>query len=144
MTPAEELAAAADRLDALAANATAGPWSVSLRGGGQTVGIEAGEQGYDEVVVPGEVRCGSYCYGGTSVIDAADADWRYIAAMNPLVGADQAALLREFAAHVEQRWRDFHKMWNTEQRIRMIGDHAPGLHAALRIARSINGSPADR
>lgn len=126
MTPAEELAAAADKLDALASAATPGPWfvpgigefgwAVIAEDGGRDFGVETDDSPQGE----------------------SDAEW--IAAMNPLAGADQAALLREFAVHVERRWRDFHDMWNTEQRIRMIGDHAPGLHAALRIARRINGT----
>ena len=101
MTPAKELAAAAAKLDALAAEATDGPWILAKHEDGRILGIDA-HDGYDDVVTTGEVSCMAYCYGGTSTIEATDADWRYIAAMNPLVGKALAAWLRheaEGAAH---------------------------------------------
>lgn len=126
MTPAEELAAAADKLDALIAGA-APDWRV----------VDDNTLALPMIEMPAMIGLAktsrTYTVAGPN-----DATTLYIAAMNPLVGADLFALLREFAGHVERRWRDFHEMWNTEQRVRMIGDHAPGLHAMLRIARLIN------
>jgi len=96
VTPAEVLAAAADKLDALTAEATDGPWILAKHKDGRILGIDA-HDGYDEVVTTGNVECMSYCYGGTSTIEATDADWRYIAAVNPLVGKALAAWLRHEA-----------------------------------------------
>lgn len=128
MTPAEELAAAADKLEALIVKVPAGPWVAEDVGSG------------DADVLTYQVLPTSRTAWAAIVGDVKTDHAAYIAAMNPLVGADLVVLLREFAAHVERRWRDFHEMWNSEQRIRMIGDHAPGLHAVLRIARQINGT----
>ena len=129
MTPAEELTSAADKLDALIAEATSGPWTLAKTGAstkdpGRIVGLDGGPAGYDEVITTGEVRCGSYCYGGTSVIDAADADWRYIAAVNPLVGKALAAALRTEAETIVG--------WDPAS----ASSHAANL---LPVARLING-----
>lgn len=133
MTPADELVAAADKLDALVAQTTDGPWVTTRE-------IDGYRADRWTVVKAGGKRVVTVDQTRVHWDSAAEANVAYIAAMNPLVGKDHASLLREFAVHVERRWRDFHEMWNTEQRIRMIADHAPGLHAALRIARRINGT----
>ena len=53
-----------DRLEALLAAATPGPWAPR----GDTW-IEAGTRGFDDVVAPGSVKCGEYCQGGSSRIE---------------------------------------------------------------------------
>ena len=130
MTPGELLAAAADRLDALVANASDGPWEVGShydmlypdrpswfldgveRWRGMTNNVNVGE---DE---------------GTA---------RYIAAMNPLVGKALATMLRTFANEYVRETRHFHEMWNEAARVRMIGDRFPGFAQALELARIIVG-----
>jgi hypothetical protein len=74
MTPAEELAAAADKLDALTTNVVGGPWTI-----GEYYGDIAGVNGAHVANVN---------------TDLAD----YIAAMNPLVGKALVEMLREEAA----------------------------------------------
>lgn len=75
MTPAEELTAAADKLDGLIAGASDGPWATD----GSEVWIDTPEP-----------RHAFFLRGWT-------ADAAYIAAMNPLVGKALAAWLREMA-----------------------------------------------
>ena len=64
-----------DAIEARANAATEGPW---LRREGHA---EIDGQNYAEVLIPGRVECGSYCYGGTSTIegDRLDADLAFIA-----------------------------------------------------------------
>lgn len=99
MTPAEVLAAAADKLDALAGNdLTPGPWTVEFE-------CPEGEHhhDWDEVWIAGHRR--STVAGLNERYTAAPRDAAYIAAMNPLVGKALADLLRahaEVAATLEQ------------------------------------------
>lgn len=76
MTPAEELTAAADKLDGLLADVAPGPWKLGIMWG--TV-INAGSANVTRDTFPG---------------DAA-----YIVAMNPDVGRALVALLRSVAAY---------------------------------------------
>jgi len=64
-----------DAIEARANAATEGPW---WRREGHA---EIDGQNYAEVLIPGRVECGSYCYGGTSTIegDRLDADLAFIA-----------------------------------------------------------------
>lgn len=128
MTPAEELTTAADKLDALAAAASHGPW------------IEAGVGEFGWSVIGGDFPLTSGFGIETEDNDQGKADAAYVAAMNPLIGKALADMLRRFAEAVERKWRVFHEMWKTEQRVRMCADEMPGLHEALAIARLINGS----
>lgn len=88
MTPAEELTAAADKLDALVAGASDGPWAVDshldMLDPPRTWHLEGIERwrGLTNNVQLGEDE-------GTA---------RYIAAMNPLVGKAMVEMLREEAA----------------------------------------------
>lgn len=82
------LAARLDEDEAAARAATPGAWKIRPRLEG--VCIDAGE--YDQVIAPGVVSCGSYCYGGTSSVDISDADAAHIARHDP------ARVLAEIAA----------------------------------------------
>lgn len=64
-----------DAIEARANAATEGPW---WRREGHA---EINGQNYAEVLIPGRVECGSYCYGGRSTIegDRLDADLAFIA-----------------------------------------------------------------
>lgn len=76
-----------DAIEARANAATEGPW---WRREGHA---EIDGQNYAEVLIPGRVECGSYCYGGTSTIegDRLDADLAFIAHAR----ADVPALVAE-------------------------------------------------
>lgn len=133
MNPAEELATAADKLDALASEASDGPWILAKHKDGRILGIDA-HDGYDEVITTGDVNCMAYCYGGTSTIEAIDADWRYIAAMNPLVGKALAEYLRGAGHRLSSRSDDYQAV---------LADRGVLFDAyyghALALARLING-----
>jgi len=85
VTPAEVLAAAADKLEALASKVPAGPWGAEER----SVEALGGESAWqrDVVFVGGDGE------GGASTPRVAE----YIAAMNPLVGKALAEVLRREA-----------------------------------------------
>ena len=88
-----------DEWEALCEAATPGPWQVERPGW-----ITAGEGGYDDVLYPGEVRCGSYCYGGTSTVDLSDPDAAFIAAFDPDTVLTLIQALRAIHdAHYEQQ-----------------------------------------
>lgn len=89
-----------DRIEALAEAATKGPWKVAERRDGSVCGIDQ-EDGYDDVVAPGRVECMAYCYGGTSVVEATDADWAFIAASRSAVPA-LVAEVRRLHAEIER------------------------------------------
>ena len=128
MTPAQELTAAADKLDALVAGATDGPWTGRI--------FDDARHQYADVIGKQEVEqySGSYTVttalvaGGTPEI--AEPGWlfpgnaAYIAAMNPLVGKVLLEMLREEAAEAAI----------------FRGPHPEHLFRhALRFARLING-----
>jgi hypothetical protein len=106
MTLAEELARAADKLDALAAEATDGPWTGRI--------FDDACHQYADVIGKQEVEqySGSYTVttalvaGGTSEI--AQPGWlypanaAYIAAMNPLVGKALAEWLRAEGSRLDR------------------------------------------
>ena len=96
LTPAQ-----LDEIEAAAKKATPGEWRVD---GEQ---IEAGEFG--EVIVPGPVLCGSYCYGGSSTIDGDHLaeDFAHVAMMDPAMTLALVAEVRELRAKVE-RVRELH------------------------------------
>ena len=91
-----------DEIEAAAKEATPGEWRVD---GEQ---IEAGEFG--EVIIPGPVLCGSYCYGGSSTIDGDHLaeDFAHIAMMDPATTLALIAEVRELRAKVE-RVRELHR-----------------------------------
>ena len=91
LTPAQ-----LDEIEAAAEKATPGEWRVD---GEQ---IEAGEFG--EVIIPGPVLCGSYCYGGSSTIDGDHLaeDFAHIATMDPATTLALIAEVRELRAKVER------------------------------------------
>jgi hypothetical protein len=127
MTPAEELAQAADKLDALASGATEGPWrkhDTYLNIGGFTATVLSGDG--DDVAVRAWVP--SFSHVAADGQDAAHADAVYIAAMNPLVGKALAAVLRGEAEMVAA--------------LTHAGDMSAGWvnGHVLEIARRINGS----
>lgn len=91
MTPAEELVAAADKLDALVSGATEGPWTTYR----ELDGIFAGQW---TVVRAAGLRVASVGQVRRHHSQAAEGNIAYIAAMNPLVGKAMAELFRmEFA-----------------------------------------------
>lgn len=131
MTPAEVLAAAADKLDALTSGASDGPWEVCshtdmLNPGGPSWFLDGIERwrGLTNNVQLGEDE-------GTA---------RYIAAMNPLVGSLLAQVLRRFADACERDSRPTHDRWSRPQR---VDDRIPGLTAALDLAYLIIGGETD-
>lgn len=92
MTPAEVLAAAADRLDALIAGASDGPWQVE---GLKETPVSDETTWYLEGIERWRGMTNSVHLGedeGTA---------RYIAAMNPLVGKALAEVLRNAAKNAE-------------------------------------------
>lgn len=126
MTPAEELAAAADKLDALIAGA-APDWRV----------VDDNTLALPVIEMPAMIGLAktsrTYTVAGPN-----DATTLYIAAMNPLVGRALVEMLRRFelacmdpSYQVLERWRS-PEMQRIEKRI-------PGLLAALDLARLING-----
>lgn len=110
MTPAEELAAAADKLDALVVGATEGPWRELLMG----------SEGSKVLAGGNTVSTARHVALARGPADAA-----YIAAMNPLVGKALAEMLRTEAAEAAI-YRSHH--------LEFIFRHA------LRFARLINGT----
>ena len=94
-----------DEIEAAAKKATPGEWRVD---GEQ---IEAGEFG--EVIIPGPVLCGSYCYGGSSTIDGdrLAEDFAHIAMMDPATTLALVAEVRELRAKVERVWEIHALYW---------------------------------
>jgi hypothetical protein len=116
VTPAQELAAAADKLDALASKATEGPWrDMSMGSEGST--IHAGGNTVSTARRVG--RCGEY------------ADAAYIAAMDPLVGKALAAVLREASYTIEN---------NVNVLVPRGLPAVPVSGGLLDLARMVNGS----
>lgn len=117
MTVAEEPTAAADKLDAVLAEATSAPWLVRVA----STGIRSSEP-YAWVIAPavGGMAIAERHNGGTV------ADMRYIAAMNPDVGRALAALLR----WTSERWIDAKAVEHHSARQEFQG-------LALTIARAI-------
>lgn len=74
------MTASLDRIRALHAGITPGPWKANKDG---TIDGD----NYAEVICRGQVECMSYCYGGTSVIegDNLEADAAFIAAAPSIV-----------------------------------------------------------
>lgn len=112
MTPAEELTAAADKLDALVADATDGPWRELLMG----------SEGSKVVAGGNTVSTARHI-----ALARGSADATYIAAMNPLVGKTLLEMLREEAAEAAL-YRGPHA--------------AHFFRHGLRFARLINGGEA--
>lgn len=116
MTPAEELRAAADRLDKLAGGATQGPWRTD----------EIGNPFCSAIVVAGRPSKRARVELAETLHDA---DAAYIAAMNPLVGK---ALVKAFRDEAEESAR--------YARAALRDDGHPAL---LALARLINGGETD-
>lgn len=92
MTPAEELAQAADKLDALASVAVEGPWRAADGGADNgCMWIDTAEHHH------------AFSFHGFPV------SGRYVAAMNPLVGKVLAEWLREQSSAAAVR--DGHSAW---------------------------------
>lgn len=121
MTPAEELAAAADKLDARLKHTTPGPWEVY------------GDADRLFTIVGGEGRE----YGVVEDYELNPDDAHYLAAMNPLVGEALAVVLRRLSEACERDATPTRDLWTRPQR---VDDRIPGLTAALDLARLINGS----
>lgn len=94
MTPADELLAAADHLDALLAEATPGPWVYGIDHNPETCGWWIGAPADDGEGHP------VLFHGGD---DDRWSDAEYVAAMNPEVGRALVALLRVIANEAEVR-----------------------------------------
>lgn len=124
MTPAEVLAAAADKLDALITEA-APDWQLSES---NHLALPLIEMPYMNGMLKGQP--------GYTVSGPNDATTFYIAAMNPLVGSLLAQVLRRFADACERDSRPTHDQWSRPQR---VDDRIPGLTAALDLARLIVG-----
>lgn len=129
MTPAQELAAAADKLDALASDASGGPWVV-----------ERCEDFLEKQVswsLPGIERWRGLSNDVQFGEDEATA--RYVAAMNPLVGQALAEMLRRFEYACESDSHRIYEMWRSPE-LQRVESRIPGLLAALDLARLINGT----
>jgi len=119
MTPAEELAQSADKLDALIAGASVAPWAEPYEGfTPDDAGwwVHNGGDGMSEHAVAVTLP-----YSPN-----AEADARYIAAMNPLVGKALAEWLRQQAGRVAELDS-------------MLPAFAGASSPSLSIARLING-----
>lgn len=146
MSPAEELRAAADRLEALAKGATPGPW--------QWWNLEGADQGWSdngpslETVARGPVYSdGSQGAAATIIgawghdawgISVEESDAAYIAAMHPGVGLALPSLLRVIADRYESMLDTFapgSKAGEVTAR-----ENVTGFDEALATARAINGS----
>ncbi len=124
MTPAEELTAAADKLDALAAKTTYGAW----RFDSHTYDAERFGSGWD---VDGP-------HGGYIARLAAKGDAAYIAAMNPLGGKALAQWLRYEAETLASDPSDY--CGERSELDDECGDwYCGAVDRALEIARLING-----
>lgn len=88
------------RAEAVMEGVSPEPWHIPRSG----QGIDSGK--YGTVIERGNVKCMSYCYGGTSTIegDNLDADLRFIAAARTLVPELVDAL--KTARAEEQQWCD--------------------------------------
>ena len=83
----DKVTASLDRIRALHAAATPGPWKANKDG---TIDGD----NYAEVICRGQVECMSYCYGGTpSTPDGADAE--HIASWHPAVALAVARWLED-------------------------------------------------
>lgn len=120
MTPAEELAAAADKLTDRLKHTTPGPWEV-YGDGDRRLSIVGGKDRE---------------YGVVEDYELNPDDAHYLAAMNPLVGEALAVMLRRLSEACERDARPAHDRWSRPQR---VDDRIPGLTAALDLARLING-----
>lgn len=139
-TPAEELLAAADKLDRLVAEATPGPWT-------GRVFDDAWHQ-YADVIGKQEVEQYSGSYTVTTALVAGGASevaapgWlfpgnaSYIAAMNPFVGQALVDLLRRLATACGRDVRP--PTWSLDSQ--RVDDRIPGLTVALDLARLLNGT----
>jgi hypothetical protein len=110
-TPAELLTAAADKLDALLAGTTPGPWAIWRdldHQGFHTVGDLAGVVPDGAVESAGEANPTAHVY--------VEPDAAYIAAMHPGVGRALAALLRRHG-QIAVGWTDTEEVFPEELRL---------------------------
>ena len=96
-SPAALIRRAAALMRKRASEATPGPWEAGASMGGATVEQSAGDCAD---VIGSEVKCGSYCYGGTAVLPAR-ADAEHIASWHPLVALAVAGWLEDAADSAE-------------------------------------------
>lgn len=127
MTPADVLAAAADKLDARLKHTTPGPWEVF------------GDGDRRLTIVGGADRE----YGVVEDYELNPDDAHYLAVMNPIAGKALVPVLRAFSEAYVRETRHFHEMWNEAARERMIGDKFPGFTETLALARLIIGGETD-
>lgn len=119
---ADVLRAAATTLREAAEGATQGPWVVASSRAGNLI-----EAVRDTVLDTDDVRCGSYCLGGSSTVSLADSDATYIALANPVFGLEVADWLESEA-----------KIHEASIRFSAPADHHIS-ERALAVARSIVG-----
>ena len=103
MTPAEVLAAAADKLDALVAEATEGPWTAHY---GSDLHTDAAAW----IGAPGRATTDGVFVATTANAVEGLGDAAYIAAMNPLIGKALADYLRGAAHRLSSRPLDFQEV----------------------------------
>jgi len=127
MTPAEELAAAADKLDALLAE-TAPDWRLTDDNHLALSMIEMAN------MIGSTQTSSTFTLSGPN-----DRTTQYIAAMNPLVGKALADLLHRFELACLDPANQVRESWRAPER-QGIENRIPGLMAALDLARLINGT----
>lgn len=139
VTAADELRAAADRIDALAAAATPGPWS-KHRSNSPAVSALAADQAdrrylddRDELVTVARVQ--TWEPGGRFVRKRSGADLAWIAALSPAVAPALSALLRA-AADASSSYGDLDGAMGQIMR----GD-ADFIDTALAVARALLAAP---
>lgn len=123
------------KADAVLAGVTEGPWKWS----GSY--LQGGTGGYDEVIAPGPVKCMSYCYGGSSVIESeSQRDREFIAAARTLVPElrDEVVRLRDQLADAERLLRNPQTVAAVERAERDI-DNATTVDVEPRSIRRIDG-----
>lgn len=123
-----------DAIEARANAATEGPW---WRREGHA---EIDGQNYAEVLIPGRVECGSYCYGGTSTIegDRLDADLAFIAHARADV-PDLVAEVRRLRAQVRDLTDSRQEARNEVRHYAAERDDARAAIARVRALHSADG-----
>lgn len=90
----QQVERALDAWEAAARDATPGPWQRWKT----SPWIDGGPNGYDEVIAPAAVECGSYCQGGSSQAAISDANLGHIVLNDPAAVLRMVAGLRAVVA----------------------------------------------
>jgi hypothetical protein len=137
-TPAAELSAAADLLDALAAAAMPGPWRYNPRKQWHVPEDLPRRRNGEEFVGAGPLDA-TVCVAATGPADEPQsmADARYIAAMNPTVGRAIAAWLRDTAGIAERMWEQHGADYGDDEATSLVADV---YEQALDLARAVLAS----